>query len=58
MGVAELLGLIAGILKFWDSVVWLVKVLRDSPEEKREEIMARIRGEADKLEKTGRPTWD
>lgn len=57
MGFAEIIGIISGILKFWDQVTWLVRILRDSPEEKREEIMIRIRKEADTLKETGRPTW-
>lgn len=58
MGLTEIIAVIGGILKFWDSVVWLVKLLRDTPQEKHEEILKRIQAESRKLAETGRPTWD
>lgn len=53
----EFVTIIGGIFKFWDQVVWLVKKLEKTPEEKRQELYKNIQAEADNFENTGRPTW-
>ena len=57
MGFAEILTIVSGIMKFWSEVVWLVKFLQKTPEEKKQEIMAKIKTEAENFEQTGRPSW-
>lgn len=52
------LEIIVGVLKFPEQVLALVKLLKDTPAESREKIMARIKDESDQLAKTGRPKWD
>lgn len=54
---ASILPIIAGIFKFWDEIIWLIKTLQGTPEAHRQEITARIMKEAEEFEKTGRPTW-
>jgi hypothetical protein len=54
----EILGIISGILKFWDEVSFFVKLLQKTDEQKHQDLMVKIQEEADKINKTGRPTWD
>lgn len=55
---AQILGIIGGILKFWDQVTWLIKILQDTPEEKHQALITAMNKEAESLKKTGRPVWD
>ena len=57
MGIPEIVGLIGGILKFFDQVKWLVQTLQKTPAEQHDALLIRIRKEADAFESTGRPTW-
>lgn len=57
MGFAEVVAIIGGVFKFWDQVVWLIKTLQKTPAEKHEDLLGRIRKEADTFEESGRPTW-
>lgn len=57
MNVAAVLEIIKGVLKFPGEVLALIRMLRDTPEESREKIMAAARTEADRFAKTGRPEW-
>lgn len=57
LGIVEIIGLLSGLLKFWDQVAWLIKTLQKTPEEKREGIMQAVQKEADAYSKSGRPTW-
>jgi hypothetical protein len=54
---AELLALIAGIIRFLPEVRKLILLLEKSPAEKRAEITDLISKEAEKLKFEGRPTW-
>ena len=54
----EFFGIITGILKFWDNVVFLVKTLQKTPEAKRQELMRGIAKESEKFARSGRPEWD
>lgn len=54
---AEILALIAGIVRFLPEVRKLILLLEKSPAEKRAEITDLISKEADKLRTEGRPTW-
>jgi hypothetical protein len=54
---AELLALIAGIIRFLPEVRKLILLLEKSPAEKRAEITDLISKEAERLKVEGRPTW-
>jgi hypothetical protein len=56
--VVKFLGILAGIVKFWDQIVWLVKTLQKTPQQKYLDLMERMKEEADDFEKTGRPKWE
>jgi hypothetical protein len=58
MGLLEIVGLIGGILKFWDQVTWIVRTLQGTPEEHRQAIVESMQKEAEAYAKTGRPHWD
>lgn len=58
MGLAEILQLIAGILKFLPEIRKLILVLEKSPAEKKSEITAILSKESEQLRITGRPTWE
>jgi len=58
MGLAEILQLIAGILKFLPEIRKLILVLEKSPAEKKAEITAILSKESEQLRITGRPTWE
>jgi hypothetical protein len=55
----QILTIIMGVLKFWDQVTFLVKLLEKTPIEKRQEVMKRLQNEKDAYSKPdGRPTWN
>ena len=58
MGLAEILQLITGILKFLPEIRKLILVLEKSPAEKKSEITALLSKESEQLRITGRPTWE
>lgn len=58
MGLAEVLQLITGILKFLPEIRKLIQVLEKSPAEKKAEITALLSKESEQLRITGRPTWE
>lgn len=58
MGLAEILQLITGILKFLPEIRKLILVLEKSPAEKKSEITAILSKESEQLRITGRPTWE
>lgn len=53
----EFLLTLKGIMKFWDDVVWIVKLFQKTRVEKQTDLRVKIRKEADHFEETGRPTW-
>lgn len=58
MGIAEIIGLVTGILKFLPEVKNLIKVLQKSPEQKAQRIRQLISDEANSLRESGRPSWE
>lgn len=54
----EVIGIMGGIFKFWDQVVWLVKKLEVTPAEKHAKLVVTIGEEKHSFEETGRPKWD
>jgi hypothetical protein len=50
-----ILEIIQGVLKFPGEVLALVRILKDTPEESREKIMAAMQAESAKFAETGRP---
>lgn len=50
--------LIAAFFAFPKELLELARLLRKTPEEKRQEILAGARKVADAFEETGRPTWE
>ena len=52
MGLIEILGIIAGILKFWSSVVEIIKMLQKTPAEKHAILLSAIREASEKANKT------
>lgn len=58
MGIAEIIGLVTGILKFLPEVKNLIKILQKSPEQKAQRIRQLISDEANALKESGRPTWE
>jgi len=57
MGVAEIIALITGVLKFPSVVLEFIKLLQKTPQQKHEDILKRIGDESKRFEDTGRPTW-
>jgi hypothetical protein len=58
MGVAEIIALITGVLKFPQTVLEFVKIIQKTPAEKHADLMKKVAAEAAHFEDTGRPTWD
>lgn len=58
MGLAELLALISGIVKFLPEIRKLVLILEKSPAERANHISKLITEESERLRLTGRPTWE
>lgn len=46
------------ILKFWDKIEVVLKMLQTTPEEKHAAIVKAMQAEAEKLRTEGRPSWD
>ena len=44
--------------KFFDEIMWLIKKLSKTGEEKRGELMAHLQQEEENFSKTNRPKWD
>lgn len=57
MNLAAILAILPAFFKFFDQIQWFVKTLEKTPEEKRQELFAAIRKEADDYEASGRPNW-
>lgn len=57
MTLAAWIALITAALKFPDSIMALVKILQDTPEEQHDKLVAAIQSEQENMKKTGRPTW-
>lgn len=58
MTLVTILELIKGLFDFPQQVLALVRVMRATPEENREKIIAAMQKEADSFANTGRPDWD
>lgn len=48
----EILAILAGILKFWDEVVFFIKLLQKTPVEKVKDVIAEVNAAFDKADKT------
>ena len=57
MTFAAWMEIIAGVLKFPDAILKLIRLFQKTPQEKHEEIVKLISDESAKFEKTGRPVW-
>lgn len=49
---------IVAVLKFPEAMDNFIRLLSKTPEEKRQEILARIQKESDDLDRGSRPKWD
>lgn len=58
MSLADIALLIATILKFPNTILAFIKILKKTPQENHEDILNMVAKESEKLEQTGRPTWD
>jgi hypothetical protein len=56
--VVTIISFLTTLMKFLPEVRKLLKLLSDTPEEKRAEIMEKIAAEEKILAETGRPKWD
>lgn len=57
MKLKTILEIIAGVLAFPTQVLFLVRLLKGTPQAEHEKIMARLQAEAQRFEDTGRPQW-
>ena len=57
MTLPVLLEIINGVLKFPTECLKLIRFLKKTPTEKREDLMKRMDEEFQRFEDTGRPTW-
>lgn len=57
MGIAEIVLLITGVLKFPDVILEFIKLLQATPQESHEKLLKRIAEEAQQFEESGRPDW-
>jgi hypothetical protein len=58
MSFTAIITFLTAFMKFFPEVRKLLKLLEDTPEEKRAEIMEKITAEEKILAETGRPKWD
>lgn len=56
MSFTAILGVISGIFKFWDQVVWLVKTLEKTPAEKQADFIAALHNASVKADETSGDT--
>ena len=54
----EVIAVIMGLFKFWDEVVQVINMLRQTPDEQHAAIMAKVKDVFDEKKNNGRPTWD
>ena len=57
MTFAGFIALLPAVFKFFDEITWFVKTLQNTPQEKRQALMEKMKVEADNYEKNSRPTW-
>jgi hypothetical protein len=55
---AEIIAVIIGFFKFFDTVAGFIKTLEKTPIEKHQDLLKASQDEAKKFEDTGRPTWE
>lgn len=58
LGLTDILAIIKGVLQFPATILEFVKLLQKTPQEKHDDLLKKMREEAQKFEDTGRPTWD
>lgn len=56
MTFAGIIEIVKGVLAFPDQILKLIQVLKKTPQEKHDELLAKIASEAKQFEDTGRPT--
>lgn len=56
MTITAIIGVIAGVFKFFDQVQWFIGILQSTPEEKHEDLMLAIEKERANFKATGRPS--
>lgn len=57
MGIAEIVLLITGVLKFPDVILEFIKLLQATPQKSHEKLLKRIAEESQQFEESGRPDW-
>lgn len=57
MTFAAIISLIQGLFQFPGEISALIKMLKATPEEQRENLMKSVSDEASKFQVTGRPQW-
>jgi hypothetical protein len=57
MTLSAWVALITTALKFPDSVMAMIKMFQQTPEEQHQKIVAAAQAESASLQTTGRPTW-
>lgn len=55
MSISVILEVILALFKFPDAMASFAKLISKTPDQRRQEIVADIRGELDSFESTGRP---
>lgn len=57
MNLQAILEIISGVLQFPDRVLALIRILKKTPQENHEALLAKIATEAEAFQQTGRPSW-
>lgn len=58
MSIALIIQVLLALFRFPTELSAFVRLISKSPEEKRQEILARIQAESDKIDQEGRPSWE
>lgn len=58
MTFAAILDLVVLVLKFPDTILKMVKLFKDTPQEQHEKLIAAAEKEKQSFKDTGRPQWD
>ncbi len=57
MNVVLIFQVILAALQFPVQIMSFIKLLKDTPEEKHDQLLSAMQKEADKINDTGRPIW-
>lgn len=58
MTLAMLVEIALGVLKFPETILKFIKIIRATPLEKHEALLAKLQEEQTKFENEGRPKWN